>query len=971
MLQGVSRTFALTIPVLPAGLVEVVANAYLLCRIVDTIEDEPALSASSKRDLCEHFVRAIAGSDSADRFASRLAPLLSAQTSASAQELIRETPRVLGITHRFTPSQKDALRTCVHVMGQGMVHFQERGSAAGLNDLAELGSYCYHVAGVVGEMLTRLFCEYSPAIAANRDALMRLAVSFGQGLQMTNILKDIWDDRARGFCWLPRDQFPGLDLGRLAPGVCGNSFERGLLHLVAIAHGHLQNALRYTLLIPTHETGIRNFCLWALGMAVLTLRKIQRHPGFTSGDQVKISRRSVRVTVALSRLTARRDLALRMLFRWAETGLPFVPAELPSPPPATEALEEQRAPVIAQRLEEAVQLAHAALVADQHADGYWCYELEADCTIPAEYVMMMHYMADIDSALQAKIAVYIRERQSSHGGWSLYHGGAFDLSCSVKAYFALKLAGDDVHALHMKRARDAILAHGGAARTNVFTRIALALFGEIPWRAVPYIPVEIVLLPRWFPFHLSKVSYWSRTVLVPLLVLCTLKPRARNPLDIHLRELFVTAPELEPNYFPVRSGLNRAFLLLDRLGRGLDRWVPRWIRRHALKRAESWFVERLNATGGLGAIFPAMVNAYEALDCLGYPADHALRGSTRDAIDRLLVVGESSAYCQPCVPPVWDTALACLALQELASNDPAVDRALDWLQTQQLLEQPGDWRESRPNLPGGGWPFQFRNDYYPDIDDTSAVAWTMDASNQPKYRDTVRRAIQWICGMQSRNGGFGAFDVDNTHYSLNEIPFADHGALLDPPTADVSARCVCLLARSPKTDRRAQRALQAVLRYLRAAQEPFGAWFGRWGTNYVYGTWSALAAFEQAGISSADPAMQRAVRWLKRIQRPDGGWAEDNDSYLRPETAGTGRESTAFQTAWAMLGLMAAGETTCTELHRGAEFLLHTQRPDGLWEEPWFTAPGFPRVFYLKYHGYSKYFPLWALARYRKVCERA
>jgi squalene-hopene/tetraprenyl-beta-curcumene cyclase len=534
----------------------------------------------------------------------------------------------------------------------------------------------------------------------------------------------------------------------------------------------------------------------------------------------------------------------------------------------------------------------------------------------------------------------------------------------------LKLAGDDTDAEHMSRARKAILAHGGAARANVFTRITLALFGQVPWRAVPYIPVEIVLLPRWFPFHLNKISYWSRTVLVPLLVLCTLKPRARNPLDVNVRELFVTPPELEQSYFPVRSALNRAFLLLDRLGRALDPLVPRRVRRRALARAERWFVERLNGTGGLGAIFPAMVNAYEALRCLGYPADHKLCRTARDAIDRLLVVDERRAYCQPCASPVWDTALACLALQDTAPAEPAVGRALDWLQGQQLSDQPGDWREACSDLPGGGWPFQFRNDYYPDVDDTSAVAWTMEASEQPKYAETIRRAVRWICGMQSRNGGFGAFDVDNTHYYLNEIPFADHGALLDPPTADVSARCVTVLARTAKDDPARERALAACLRYLRSEQEPSGAWFGRWGTNYIYGTWSVLVAFEQAGVPSSDPAVRRAAEWLKQVQRADGGWGEDNETYLRPETAGTGRASTAFQTAWAMLGLLAAGERDCTALRRGAEFLLGTQRADGLWQEPWFTAPGFPRVFYLKYHGYSKYFPLWALGRYRKVASQ-
>jgi len=619
------------------------------------------------------------------------------------------------------------------------------------------------------------------------------------------------------------------------------------------------------------------------------------------------------------------------------------------------------------RLDRAVARAREALLAKQHADGYWCFELEADCTIPAEYLLMMHYMDEVDEQLQAKIAVYLRERQQSDGGWPLYFGGGCDLSCSVKVYYALKLAGDSPHAAHMQRAREAILARGGAARVNVFTRITLALFGQVPWRAVPFSPVEILLLPRWFPFHLSKISYWSRTVMVPLLILCSLKARARNPKRVGVGELFATPPEQEPQYFPVRSGLNRVLLGLDRIGRRLEPFIPGPVRRHAIKRAEDWIVQRRNGTGGLGAIFPAMVNAYEAMDCLGYPPDHPSRVAAREALRQLLVVGERAAYCQPCVPPVWDTALACLALQEVGGADAQVRRALDWLRARQLLDDPGDWRESRPRLAGGGWPFQFENAYYPDVDDTSAVVWAMNGASEARYSESVRRAVDWILGMQSRNGGFGAFDVDNTRRYLNEIPFADHGALLDPPTADVSARCAIILADAARREAAYHPPLEACLRYLRREQEPFGGWFGRWGTNYIYGTWSVLVALQHVGVPASEPIVRRAADWLKSAQRADGGWGEDNDSYLKPDTAGKGRASTAFQTAWAMLGLLAADEGGSSEVRRGAEYLLNTQRLDGLWDDDWFTAPGFPRVFYLKYHGYDKYFPLWALARYRNV----
>ena len=623
-------------------------------------------------------------------------------------------------------------------------------------------------------------------------------------------------------------------------------------------------------------------------------------------------------------------------------------------------------------LELAVAAAHEALLRAQREDGHWCFELEADCTIPAEYVLMMHYLGDVDDALQGEIAVYLRERQCADGGWPLYHGGASDVSCSVKVYYALKLTGDPVDAPHMRRARDAIIALGGAARANVFTRITLALFRQVPWRAVPYMPVECVLLPRWFPFHLAKVSYWSRTVRVPLLVLCSLKPAARNPRGVGVRELFVVDPEEERDYFPVRSARNRVYLAFDQLVRRLDPIISRVLRRRALERAEAWILERLNGEGGLGAIFPAMVNALEALDTLGYPPGDLDRAAAKRALERLIVRRGAAAYCQPCFPPVWDTALACHALMASGGVPHAVHRGLDWLKHRQLLDAPGDWRVSRPALAGGGWPFQFENDHYPDVDDTAAVVWAMQSTKSPEYDTTVARAMIWLRGMQSQNGGFAAFDADNTYGYLNDIPFADHGALLDPPTADVSARCLAALAADASDDEAARRkAFADCIAYLRAEQESAGCWFGRWGTNYIYGTWSVLTAFEVTGIPSSDPAVRRAVDWLKKVQRADGGWGESNDTYLDSELAGQGGESTSFQTAWAMLALMAAGERASDAVRAGARWLMRRQGPDGVWHDDAFTAPGFPRVFYLKYHGYSRYFPLWALARFRNERKRS
>jgi squalene-hopene/tetraprenyl-beta-curcumene cyclase len=654
-------------------------------------------------------------------------------------------------------------------------------------------------------------------------------------------------------------------------------------------------------------------------------------------------------------------------------GLATGPAA-PAAPAVTPTSERWTLPETA-GLDAAISRAEERLLAAQHPAGYWCFELEADGTIPAEYILMLHYLGESDPALERKLAAYLRQRQGTDGGWPLYPGGAADLSCTVKVYFALKLAGDDPAAPHMVRARELVLARGGAARANVFTRITLALFQQLPWRGVPFIPVEIMFLPRWFPFHLSKVSYWSRAVMVPLFILTSLKPRARNPSGVGIRELFTTPPERERRYFPVRSRLNRVFLLLDALGRRSEPLIPRPLRRAALRRAVAWVRQRLDGSGGLGAIFPAIVNAVEALDCLGYAADDPDRARARQALRELLVVHDDWAYCQPCVSPVWDTALASLALHDVAGahgrvparGGAAVRRALDWLVSSQLKDEPGDWRDSRPDLEGGGWPFQLENSHYPDLDDTAIAGYALHQAGDERHADAVRRAAAWTLGMQSRNGGFASFDVDNTHYYLSEIPFADHGALLDPPTADVSGRCAMLLAVFAGGDPGYRVALERCLRYLEREQEPEGCWFGRWGTNYIYGTWSVLLGLACAGVPPSASVVRRAAAWLKAVQRPDGGWGEDNDSYHDPRRRGQGRTSTAFQTAWALLGLMAAGEDPAPEVRRGIDYLLRTQQPDGGWQDPLFTAPGFPRVFYLKYHGYDTYFPLWALARYRAL----
>ncbi len=628
-------------------------------------------------------------------------------------------------------------------------------------------------------------------------------------------------------------------------------------------------------------------------------------------------------------------------------------------------------------VDRAINLAKDSLQRLQNPMGYWVFELEADCTIPAEYILMMHYMDEINTALQEKLAKFLRCRQSADGSFPLYIGGDGDLSCSVKAYYALKLAGDSPDAEHMCKARSWILVRGGAANSNVFTRIMLAMFQQVPWRAVPFIPVEIMLLPQWFPFHLDKIAYWSRSVIVPLSILCSNRVKARNPLGIGIAELFLTPPAQERHYFShVSTRLGKAILMLDRLGRLMEPLIPGFVRRKATARAQQWFMARLNGHDGLGAIFTAMVNAYEAMDYLGIPADNEQRQIARAAIDRLLVIDGDMAYCQPCVSPIWDTGLAVLALQEAQRQGhnkqtaQAVAQALGWLAGKQLRDEPGDWQVQRPNLRGGGWAFQFGNSYYPDVDDTALVAYAMMQADKAEFNENIHRAANWIAGMQSENGGYGAFDADNTHYALNQIPFADHGALLDPPTADVSARCAMLLGKLSARHLEYREALDRCMQYLRNQQEADGSWFGRWGTNYIYGTWSVLLAFEAVGVDKQDPGIRKAVAWLKAKQRDDGGWGEGNGSYHDTASRGECSSSSAFHTSLALMALLAAGEVGSNEVEEAACYLLKNQRADGFWQDECFNAPGFPRFFYLKYHGYDKYFPLWALARYRNALRR-
>jgi len=690
----------------------------------------------------------------------------------------------------------------------------------------------------------------------------------------------------------------------------------------------------------------------------------------------KVGVKLIRLSRAVSRF--RPSIPIEAVRRAAQSNVLKMPLVRNEPRPVS-------APgvIAAKPLERAVEQATRALLAQQRADGHFVFELEADATIPSEYLLLVHWLGETpDTRLEAKIGNYLRRIQGDHGGWPLFEGGSFNISASVKAYFALKMIGDDIGAPHMVRAREAILAQGGAANSNVFTRSMLALYGAIPWSGVPVMPVEIMLLPRWFPFHITKISYWARTVLVPLTVLNALRPTARNPRGVLIPELFTTPPELvrrwpkgEHHRFP----WGQIFDAIDRVLRFVEPHFPPAARRRAIKLAVDFTTERLNGVDGLGAIYPAMANSVMMFDALGYRADHPDRATARTSVERLLVVKDDEAYCQPCVSPVWDTALAAHALIEVGevpglATAPAVARALHWLKPRQVLDTVGDWAMTRPSVRPGGWAFQYNNPHYPDVDDTAVVVMAMDRAvrerghdeDLPDCRQAIARGHEWVLGMQSRNGGFGAFDADNDYEYLNHIPFSDHGALLDPPTADVTARCVSMMAQlGPR--RRSRDALERGLAFLKRTQEPDGSWYGRWGMNYIYGTWSSLCALNAAGVEADAPEVRRAVDWLVAIQNPDFGWGESGDSYKLRYQGYEDAPSTASQTAWALLGLMAAGRVDHPAVERGIRFLQRTQGTDGFWQEPRYTATGFPRVFYLRYHGYSKFFPLWAMARYRNL----
>ena len=638
-------------------------------------------------------------------------------------------------------------------------------------------------------------------------------------------------------------------------------------------------------------------------------------------------------------------------------------------------------------IDDAVRRSQAWFMARQHtSEGCWVAELEADTTLTSEYLMLRRFLDRVDLERERKAVRYLRSTQLPDGGWPIYYGGPSEISASVKAYFALKLSGVSAQEPFMVRAKDCILAKGGVVQVNVFTKIALALFGQYDWQGIPSMPPEIMLLPKRFYFSIYAISYWSRAVLIPLLIVFADQPVCRIPQQEGIDELYVT-PRTQIRYrrfppFNKDQGWftpHNLFVVLDAVLKVYDRMPVSWLREKALHSAATWMLEHIKGSGGLGAIYPAMANSIVALRCLGYQVDDPLVQKALREIEDLEVYGSigsgeqrvETMHLQPCHSPIWDTSVLMNALVEagMAQDHPSLQKACTYLVSRQTRTV-GDWKFSSPNAEPGGWYFQFENELYPDVDDSAVVLMALSkvhVAQTAELRDSIRRGMNWVLAMQGSDGGWGAYDKDNNRIVFNYIPFADHHALLDPSTADLTGRCLEMLAALGYDQ--THPAVAPALAFLKREQEEDGSWYGRWGVNYIYGTWSVLAGLRAIGEDLSQPYIRRAVSWLESKQNPDGGWGESCLSYGEFESRGEG-ESCPSQTAWALMALMSAGITDAFSVVRGVQYLLRHQMKDGSWEEVRHTGTGFPRVFYLRYHWYCQYFPLWALAMYRNLRTR-
>jgi len=646
-------------------------------------------------------------------------------------------------------------------------------------------------------------------------------------------------------------------------------------------------------------------------------------------------------------------------------------------------------------LEDVVKAAASArdhIFSQQHSEGYWCGELEADAMLEADYIFAHVLLGTGDPGKLKRALTEILRYQNHDGGWSIYPGGPSNISLSVKCYFACKLMGMTVDEPILVKAREWILAHGGVVECNTFTKIYLCALGQYEYDAVPAIPPEIVLFPNWFYFNIYEISSWSRAILVPLSIAYAKKPFKKIPTEQGIDELFVGGREnanlrLRWDRDQLVSWRN-FFILLDRIMHWAERVHIRPLRKIALKKAEKWMLERFEMSDGLGAIYPAMLNAIIALRCLGYSMDDPQVIRAIDEFEKLGIdepngteeYPEPTFRMQPCMSPVWDTAQAVFALGEAGvdRNDPRLLKAADWMLSKEVRHK-GDWAVKNRKAEPGGWYFEFNNEFYPDVDDSAQVLMALNKVDNPRERyqyDVCQRAIDWIFSMQCKNGGWASFDKDNTKMIFQYVPFADHNAMLDPPTVDITGRILEALSTYGYT--RKDKRIEKAIKFIYDEQEPDGSWFGRWGVNYLYGTFLVLRGLEAIGVWNHEPQIQQAAEWIRMVQNADGGWGETCGSYDDPTTRGVG-PSTPSQTAWAILGLLSAGDTRSDSVAKGIKWLLSRQRVDGSWDESTgegitrqaiYTGTGFPRVFYLAYHLYRDYFPLLALTNYQSAMER-
>lgn len=622
-------------------------------------------------------------------------------------------------------------------------------------------------------------------------------------------------------------------------------------------------------------------------------------------------------------------------------------------------------------LDAAIQASQDYLLSQQYKEGYWWSELESNCTMTAE-VVILHKIWGTDSTRPlAKAETFLRSQQRDQGGWELFYGDGGDLSTSVETYTALRLLGVPADDPDMVRAKNFILSKGGISKTRIFTKLHLALIGGYDWRGIPSLPPWVMLLPEWGPFTIYEMSSWARSSTVPLLIVMDRKPIYVTDPGVNVDELYLEGRANVNWSLPRKNDWTDLFLELDNVFKFCEEWNLTPLREEGLAAAEKWVLERQEASGDWGGIIPAMLNSLLALRALGYDVNDPIVQRGLESVDRFAIETEDWYRVQPCVSPVWDTALVMRALVDssLEPDHPALVAGGNWLIEKQILDY-GDWAVKNKVGKPGAWAFEFENRFYPDVDDTAVVVMALEAvklPNEKLKREAMQRAVDWIATMQCKPGGWAAFDIDNDQDWLNDIPYGDLRAMIDPNTADVTARVLEMIGRTDMTTGEAS--VDKALAYLRTEQEPEGCWYGRWGVNYIYGTSGVLAALALVASPYDRWRLRRAVKWLESVQNPDGGWGETCRSYNDPSLKGQG-DSTPSQTAWALIGLLAVGQAVgeyATEaIKRGINHLLATQRPDGTWNEDYFTGTGFPCHFYLKYHLYQQHFPLTALGRYRQ-----